>query len=433
MLLRRDLLRIAAIGGLALPMLAACGSDGSTPVSRGDVALATADVRRAVGDPAASAGAAAAIAGLGGSLYGPLGEQPGNVAFSPYSVAVALAMTANGAAGTTADEMLAVLGVEDLEQFNAGLNALTQALEGLTGTREVNGEEVELAFASANSLWGQVAVPWGDAFLATLARDYGTGMQQVDYVAATEAARVAINDWTAERTRDKITEILPEGSIDALTRLVLVNAVYLKAPWLQPFTGDTTDAPFVLRDGTTVDVPMMRDGSATFRGATGEGWSSVRLPYADPALAMTVVLPDEGRLGEVEDVVARDLATFVEPGLPQQFKVELPRFTFRFQAGLAPILASLGMRSAFDAGSADFSGMTEQEELFITAVLHEAFIAVDEEGTEAAAATAAVMGVTSVPVDPPETLVVDRPFLFVIHDTDVGTPLFVGRVDDPRG
>jgi serpin B len=405
----------------AAPVLSACGSSRSGGPVSSSVALVRSDVARAAGDAGAAAAAASSITALAGTLYGELAKQPGNLVYSPYSISVALAMTVNGARGKTADEMRSVLHVRDLETFNGGLNALTQRLEGLAGKH--------LALDTANSLWGQAGVRWEGAFLDTLARDYGTGLRTVDYERATEEARRLINRWTADQTHDKITEIIPPGVLDEMTRLVLVNAIYLKAPWLTPFEEHATeDLPFHPTDGDTVSVPMMGGAEEAFARKRGDGWNAVRLPYDGGGLAMTVVVPED--LGALEALIGQEgLDALLDWQPDDGVTLRLPKWRFRLQSPLDEILEHLGMPTAFTT-AADFTAMTHDAELMISAVLHEAFIAVDENGTEAAAATAVVMRDTSARIGGDE-LVVDRPFLFVIHDVQDNTPLFVGRVLNP--
>lgn len=417
MLDRRALL-LAALAG---PLVAACGADrgGGGTVTRGSMELVSSSVRRTAGSAADLPAAVRSAWRLGAGLWARTAAQPGNIALSPYSVLAALGMTLNGADGPTREQMLEVLATASEAELNGGLNALTQAVEGLAG------KDVELA--AANQLFGQQGVAWEEAFLDTLAREYGAGLRALDFAGATEAARVAVNEWTAEQTRDRIPEILPEGSVDGLTRLVLVNTLYLKAAWLEPFEKSlTSDDAFRLADGTTVVVPTMH-GLAGTAYAEGDGWAAARLPFVGGSLAMTVVLPGEGR-----DVKAADLPAVLEVVRPESVEVALPRWTFRSELALGGVLAGLGMPTAFSAGSADFGRMTEtDEQLFLSEVFHQVFIAVDEEGAEAAAATAVVARTTSAPVVE-HTLVLDRPFVFVIHDVEHGTPLFVGRVDHPR-
>ena len=443
MITRRTMLHGLSLAGLAVgggAWLSACGSDSGADsggptesVSAGRIDLVSSDVERAAGDPDAVADAVGSLHALGAGLYGELAPTTDNLALSPYSVAVALAMTQNGARGATRDEMLDVLAADDPERLNGGLNALTQHVESLAGTqRRADRTEAEIALRSANTLFGEATTDFEADFIDTLASDYGAGLHRVDFVGAYEAARVAINDWTAERTEDRIEDLIPEGVLNSLTRLVLVNALYLKAPWEQTFEPDLTeDRDFHLTDGSVAQVPTMRLDTRGGLLGSGDGWQALQLPYAGRGLAMTVVLPDEGRLADVEAGLADGgLPAMVRSVRPAEVAIALPKWTFRTGAPLKAALTALGMPTAFDEGRADFSRMTAEEELFISAVLHQTFIAVDEEGTEAAAATAVVMQETSAPQYVPFTA--DRPFLFVIHDLEHGTPLFLGRVVDPR-
>jgi len=441
MMTRRDLVRTLALLSVAAGApgaLGGCGADdekrnGGLTMTEGDLRLVSADVPRGTGLPEAVPDVVSALRRLAGGLYGELAAKPGNLALSPYSIGVALAMTANGAGGATAQEMRAVLGAGDLARHNAGLNALTRSLEALAGTQERgDGSTAEIALDAANQLFGQHDTPWTEAFLEVLAREYGAGLRTVDFEAATAKARELINAWTAGQTHDRIPEIIPDGVLDALTRLVLVNAIYLKAPWETPFEKHLTSArPFHGLDGT-VDVPTM-GGSPDAMLAEGDGWRSARILYAGRQLAMTIVLPDSGRLADVEAaVVGGDLDGMLNGTTGALLDLRLPRWTFRTEAPLRDVLSALGMPTAFDEVHADFLAMTDDDlQLFISAVLHQAFIAVNEEGTEAAAATAVVMTETSAPML--EEFHVDRPFLFVIHDVAHGTPLFLGRVTDPAG
>jgi len=442
MLTRRDILRALTLltAGGALPgALAACSSDDGPRQGdhdrgvKSELGLVSSDVARGAGLPDAIPNVVQAMHRFAGGLYGELSGAKGNLALSPYSVAVALGMTVNGAAGETAREMRDVLGTGELDRFNGGMNALDSAIEGLAGKQKrKDGSDAELVLATANQLFGQGSTPWSAEFLDVLAKEFGAGLRTVDFEGATEQARTLINNWTAAQTRDRIPEIIPEDVLDNLTRLVLVNAIYLKAPWETPFEKSlTAQRPFHTEDGEAVPVDMMT-GNPYAAVARGEGWQAARLPYAGSTVAMTIVLPDAGRMDEVESAITGGgLAGFLEEGSPALLDLQLPRWTFRTQSPLNQTLNTLGMPTAFDPVKADFLPMTADDtQLYISAVLHEAFIAVDEEGTEAAAATAVVMRETSAPQYVP--FHVDRPFLFVIHDVEHGTPLFLGRVADPR-
>lgn len=437
MMTRRDMIRLAVLATLAQPLLAACGDGGNDDergaggVSEGDgIELVRSDVERAAGDHGAIPDVVAAMHRFAGGVYGAL-PADGNLVLSPYSIAVALGMTLTGAGGTTAEEMRAVLGAD--EHFHSGLNALTAHVEGLAGRQErADGSEAEIALDAANQLFGRQGVGWEQPFLDVLAEEYGAGMRTVDYATAFEEARVLINDWVEQQTHDRIEDLIPEGILNALTTLVLVNAIYLKAPWEKPFDKQlTAPAAFHRVDGTTVDVDLMSGAPVPGQLVRGDGWQAARLPYAGNLVAMTIVLPDEGRFADVAALVAGGgLPAMVADARQGMLDVRLPKWTSRTSAALGDVLIELGMPSAFDPQRADFFPMTGEDlVLFISAVLHQGFIAVDEDGTEAAAATAVVMGRTSAPMTTP--FHVDRPFLYVVHDVEHGTPLFLGRVVDP--
>lgn len=438
MLTRREVLSLVGLATLATAGLPACTDDSADnkDTASAGLALVASDVDRSAGLADAVPDTVASLHAFGGDVYGALPRE-GNLALSPYSIAVALGMTLNGAVGTTADEMRKVLHVDDTARFNGGLNALTRTIEGLAGSVKGGGKDVEIALDSANALFGERTTPWSDPFLDVLAREYGAGMNTVDYVNAATRAQDLINGWVAERTHDKIPELIPPGVISAATRLVLVNALYLKAPWAVPFQDALTEKrPFHGYAGGAVEVDMMRttlEGAAYSRGGfPGGGWQAVRIPYAGNKLAMTVVLADNGRQQPaLEEAVAKGgLVDVLGSMQPTTVDLQLPKWTFRSPTMLNKVLKGLGMKAAFE--NADFSAMTDNDmALFIAAVVHEVFVAVDEKGTEAAAATAVVMDERAAPVAP-VSVVVDRPFLFVIHDIEHGTPLFLGRVDDPQ-
>jgi serpin B len=433
MLTRRDSLRLLGLASLATsPLLAACGADdppASPPGgSTAGLRLVSADVERSAGDRAAIPDVVSSMAAFAGDLWGHLATPADNLALSPYSIAVALAMTSNGAAGRTQAQMLDVLHIRSLASYNAGLNALTQQVLALAGpVKRIDGSADEIALATANQLFGDGETEWGKAFLTVLAKEYGAGMRTVDFRHAAEAARTLVNHWTAQQTHDRIPTILPPGSVDETTRLVLVNALYLKAPWADPFDKETTgQRAFTRADGSRVQAEMMTADPEGAAYLTGPHYEAARLRYAGDGLAMTLALPEPGH--EADALAALLAGGLSAPG-ERGVHVELPRFTFRTPSGLKQPLIDLGMPLAF-GGAADFSPMSPSTPLCIDDVLHQTFVAVDESGTEAAAATAVVMRETS-GVYVQHEVVCDRPFLFVIHDTAHGAPLFVGRVADP--
>ncbi len=397
---------------------------GVLPMAMSDLARATASV-----SGADRGSAAASLELFGADLYGVLAAGDENLVFSPASIVLALAMTYAGAEGATADEMATALHFELEDQaLHEALNALDSLLE----SRSFEGPQDDgVLVSTANSLWGQQGLPFEKLFLDTLAVNYGAGMRLVDYTTAAEEARLAINDWVAGETNDKITDLIPAGALDALTRLVLVNAVYLDATWASQFDPESTfDGVFRRSDGSEVTVPLMTQ-SASFPYAIGDSWQAIQLPYLRNELGMLLIVPDEGAFAEVEAKLAEGLIAEVATGLARvEVGLTMPKFEFRTQAGLNPALRELGMATAFDPAVADFSGMTTAEQLYISEVIHEAYIAVDEEGTEAAAATAVVMRATAAPLETVQ-LTIDRPFLFALRDLETGALLFLGRVMDP--
>lgn len=420
--------------------LAACSGDDSSTQGHGSsggdgIQLVSSDSQRVAGDQELLPEVARGLRTFAGGLYqGVASEQSGNLVLSPYSVLVALGMTLAGAGGTTADEMRTVLGVgKHGDRWHAGLNALTAHIDSLAGTQKRrDGSKAEVEFATANQIFGQRDVAWEKQFVDLLAEQYGAPLRAVDYADDAEGARTLINGWVEEQTNDKIVDLIPKGVLSELTRMVLVNALHLKAPWETPFDKSSTkDGPFHRPDGQQIRVPLMHKSSVSASLATGDGWQAAVLPYAGGKLSMAVVVPSEDRFDEVESTLSE--TAFVQAAMqarPTLLDLTLPRWELSSAAALNDILAALGMPMAFDERAADFTPMTDEDlDLHVDSVLHKGFIAVDEEGTEAAAATSVAVGDTSVPIV--EEFVVDRPFLFAIHDVEFGVPLFVGRVLDP--
>ncbi len=404
----------------------------SHPEASPAISLLLADVARATADPAEAGTAASAINAFGLDIYrATAGEQRNkNIVISPASIAIALSMAQLGAKGLTADQINAVLhGLVGAGELGP-IDALDRALASRTGTfKDSQGGGHEVVLRIANAPFGQRDLAIEPSYLDALARGLGTGLRVVDYKADPEAARALINGWVADQTEQRIKQLLAQGNITAATRLVLVNAIYLKAAWLTPFPEDATrPATFTLGDGTKIQVPTMSSvGSLSY--AAGSGWQAVELPYVGNQLAMMIVVPD-------------DLAAFSASLSPERFaalvsalesrpvSLNVPKFSFTSKQDLATVLAGLGMPLAFSP-AADFSGITKDEQLAITKVIHEANIDVDEKGTEAAAATAVVMGDVSGPGGEPVVVHVDRPFLFAIRDLQTRAVVFLGRVTDP--
>ncbi len=389
------------------------------------------DVDRQATDPAMASAAASAVNAFGLDLYRATpGKQANkNIVISPASVAIALSMTQVGAAGKTADQMNTVL--HDLVAAGeiGPINALDQALTSRNGTfKDTAGADQPVILRIANAPFGQHGLAIVPAYLDTVARGFGAGLRIVDYAADPAAARAHINGWVADQTEQRIKQLLAEQDVTRDTRLVLVNAIYLKAAWLTPFAEEATvPAAFSLADGTKIQVPTMST-FGSMRYAAGSGWQAVELPYVGDQLAMMIVVPDDlsSFRANLSDHRFADIGSALGSG---HVSLTLPKFRFSAKQDLATVLAELGMPLAFSS-EADFSGITTEEDLSITKVIHEADIAVDEAGTEAAAATAVVMGDTSAPGEP-VTVHVDRPFVFAIRDLQTGAVLFLGQVTDP--
>jgi serine protease inhibitor len=396
-------------------------------------AEARSNAPRDAADPAAAQEAAAAISVFGFDLYAALRADQGddNIVFSPASIELALAMTRAGARGATADQMDAVMRAFGSDALANGVNSLDQALSSRSGMYRdrVNGEQRELTLSIANAPFAQADERWEQAYLDALAQRFGAGVRLVDYKANAEGARQLINGWVNDQTKERIPELIEPNVLDAMTRLVLVNAIYLKAPWMVPFSEHATQpGDFTRLDGTTVSAQMMHTFDS-FAYARGEDWEAVELPYIGNQLAMTLILPDDF----AAYTAALDADTFADVAgalVEEEGNVSLPRFDFETKAGLADMLAGMGMPLAFDFDRADFSGMTTQELLYISAVIHQANISVDEKGTEAAAATAVAIAASAAPVESFDVRL-DRPFIFAVRDLDTGAVLFLGQVTDP--
>jgi serpin B len=284
-----------------------------------------------------------------------------------------------------------------------------------------------------NALWGQTGSGFLTEYLAVLDAHFGAGLRQVDFAAAPEDARHEVNKWVSDQTEERIQDLIPAGLLTPLTRLVLTNAVYFNAAWALPFSDRLTEeGVFHLSDGSPVPVQMMHL-TDSLGYVEGEGFVAVDLPYEGRQLSMLAIVPAPGQFDEVEARLSQETVDRMMRALePVQLALALPKWAFESSFGLGETLSIMGMPAAFGS-SADFSGMSGHRNLYISEVLHKAYVEVDEAGTEAAAATAVVMRRSAIPAGPPVEVVVDRPFVFVIRDTGTGTILFIGRVMDPRG
>jgi serpin B len=363
-------------------------------------------------------------------LYGKLAAgEHGNLFFSPNSIESALTMTYAGARGKTAAQMAAVLHLPPgSDAIHKDFGAFLGRLNGEPG--QPRGYELSVA----NALWGQTGFDFLPAFVDVLKTDYGAGLAEVDYKRNAEGARQAINGWISKQTHDKITNLIGPGVLNATTRLVLTNAIYFKGNWAVPFNKNAThDEPFHLSANEESKVPMMhRTGEYGYMEAAD--FQALKLGYAGNQLSMIVLLPRRiDGLPQLEtELSTSNLSDWFGKFFQKQVAVALPKFRMTQSFELAPTLGSMGMQDAFNPVTADFSGMTGTKDLFISNVIHKAFVAVDEQGTEAAAATGVVMAARAMMPSPPTVFRADHPFLFLIKDDQSGAILFLGRLAAPE-
>ncbi len=370
---------------------------------------------------------AAANTDFGVALYRQVAKPGENVFFSPFSVTQAFSMVYAGARGNTEQQMRQALRFPlAQEQLHPAMNALDLVLQSRAEPKpEQKGKPPE--FRVVNATWGQKGFVFEPDYLDVLALHYGAGLRAVDFQRDTETLRTQINDWVAGQTEDRIQDLLPKGFVTPDTRLVLVNALYFKGEWAHPFEPKrTASATFHLLDGGQKDVKMMERMGALAR-MQGDGFKGLALPYVGKAFRMVIIVPDSGRFEEVE---ARLSAPFLDT-VRQQLRndevvLRLPKFQVESGFALPDAMKALGMVDAFN-DSADLSGISSQGNLVISGAQHKAFLAVDELGTEAAAAT----GIGVVDTSVPPTITVDRPFLFLIEDVETKSVLFLGRLVTP--
>ena len=362
-------------------------------------------------------------------LYGVLSreaEEDENLFFSPYSISAALAMTYAGARNNTAAQMAETLHFTlQPDRFHEAFNQLDWALQFRVEPSQYAEKGFRLNIV--NAIWPQREYAFLPDFLEVLAIHYGASLYLLDFSADPDGSRLIINEWVAEQTEDYIKDLIPQGIVTELTRLVLTNAVYFNAAWRHPFEEtDTVEGSFTRVDGSKVNVPMMNQ-TAEMSYAEGEGFKAVRIPYEQRALGMALILPDDFRAFE-SDLGASDLSAILDKFESAMVTIRMPKFSFASEFDLNDALKALGMTEAFGT-AADFSGMNGNLDLYIQAVLHKAYIDVNETGTEAAAATAVVMGEKGVALV--REITIDRPFLFLIWDQPTGAIVFLGRVTDP--
>ena len=431
--------RMAAALALALLLAGASSCDWLDDLSRADqeIVLAQSDKLHDAAPQVTQNEMDALVAGNSAfalDLYQALRIQDENLFYSPFSISIALAMTYAGAREETELQMGQVLRFSlPQDRLHPAFNALGLELasrgEGAVAER---GRRFQLKLA--NAIWGQRDYTFLPEFLDVLAVHYGAGLRLLDFASDPEASRLTINEWVSRQTEGKIEDLLPPSSITPTTTLVLTNAIYFNAAWHYPFDEkDTAEGAFHLLDQSQVSVPMMHQRES-FAYAQGDGYQAVELPYrgkdeATVELFMVILLPQAGRFEEVAGSLdAQNVQAILADLQPQAVELALPKFSFEASFNLNDPLGALGMPIAF-TGSANFSGMDGTRDLFISDVVHKAFVAVDEAGTEAAAATAVIIGRTS--VETPVEMTVNRPFVFLILDKPTGAILFLGQVVNP--
>ncbi|MGB9521536.1 MAG: serpin family protein [Anaerolineales bacterium] len=413
--------------------LAACQKATPTPAF---AQVAQSEKPRLITPQAASGDVEALVAGNNAfalDLYQQLiQEKEGNIFYSPDSISLALAMTYAGARGQTESQMAQTLHFAlAQDRLHPAFNSLDLYFASL-GKSAQGSDDQGFRLHIVNALWGQKGFQFLQDFLDLLAQNYGAGIRLLDFSANPEAARVTINDWVSQQTEGKIKDLIPPGTLDALTRLVLTNAIYFNAAWAHPFDeNQTSPAPFYLLNGSQVSVPMMQT-TASLGTFTGEGYQGVTIPYDGNELEMVLIMPQVGKFEQIEKGLT---ATWLTDQLARRefHRVELhmPKFKVESDFSLVKSLSALGMPQAF-SDQADFSGMDGRRDLYIGEVVHKAYISVNEAGTEAAAATAVIMELTAAMPETIKPIHLDHPFIYFIRDVQNGSILFAGRLVNPN-
>jgi serpin B len=364
-------------------------------------------------------------------LYAKLRDKPGNLCFSPASISTALARTYAGARGETADEMAKTLHLMPAsDKLHPAFHTLLDQLNGA-------GNERSYRQNLANALWGRKGFGFLPAFLELTKKNYGAGLREIDFQGNPEAARKTINAWVEERTQEKIKELLKPGTLDSYSRLVLTNAIYFKGDWDRPFhTRATRKETFHVSSEKTTDAMMMH-ATSNFRYLDGGAFQALEMPYKGKDLSMVVLLPKQlDGLADFENTLtAARLADWLPEMRGRQVAVSLPKFKTTSAFSLKYTLSAMGMKQAFREDGADFSGLSREENLYLSAVVHKSLVDVNEEGTVAAAATAAgVMKARAIAKRVEiAKFTADHPFVFLIRDNHTGSILFLGRIVKPQG
>ncbi len=397
--------------GMSLMGASSCGSDQAKPTQ--EVTM----------DTLAARNNAFAL-----DLYQQLGE--GNLFFSPYSISSALAMTYAGARGKTAEEMARALHFGGLG--GVGGEGIHKAFGELTDSLNALGRKGNFKLSVANALWAQEGYEFEAEFIGLTKKYYGAGLFQVDFANDAAGARERINEWVSEKTEGKIQELIGRGLLTPDVRLVLTNAIYFLGNWEHPFKEKrTSDEPFHVDDTTTVTIPMMHQ-EGHFHYFERDDFQALELPYKGGDLSMVILLPRkvEGLKGLEAGLAPDSLSAWLGRLAPERVDISLPRFKLETKFRVDGALEELGMKDAFEPTRADFSGMTGKRDLFISAVVHKAYVDVNERGTEAAAATGVTMALAMAPT-PAKTFRADHPFIFLIKENTTGTILFMGRLVNP--
>ena len=360
-------------------------------------------------------------------LYSQFNEESkdSNIFFSPYSISIALTMTYEGAKGQTAEEMQSVLHIP--EDANVRRPNFARIFN------EINKKEKKYKLSTANALWAQKDYSFLKEYTNNVEKYYGGKLTNLDFTRESEKSRQIINKWVEDQTNNKIKDLIPQGVLNAYTRLVLTNAIYFKGTWVKQFDEkDTKEEDFRIDSSNTVKVPMMRligDG-VKFNYAETDEIQILEMPYHGEDLSMLIILPKGNNFANIEkSITLEKLSEWKNMLNEQRVDIFIPRFKFKTNYFMAKALSDMGMPTAFGS-TADFSGMDGTRDLFIQNVIHQAFVEVNEEGTEAAAATGVVMGITSVGPRIP-IFRADHPFIFIIQESETGNILFLGRVSDP--
>ncbi len=346
-----------------------------------------------------------------------------NIFFSPYSISVALGMTYEGARGETAKEMRSVFHFPEDDSIRRSSFAKIY--------NQINKKDKKYKLHTANALWAQKDYKFLEDYINTIQRYYAGKTTNLDFVNDTENSRITINSWVEEQTNNKIKDLVPQGALDSLTRLVLTNAIYFKGLWVKQFDKeDTIEEDFRISPDKTIKVPMMRltGEEAKFNYAETEELQILEMLYEGEELSMLILLPKVGNLKSVEESLNKEkIAESRNMLIEEQVDVYIPKFKFETKYFMVKTLEEMGMPTAFSM-DADFSGMDGATDLFIANVIHQAFVEVNEEGTEAAAATGVVMELKAAM---PTVFRADHPFIFMIQERETGNILFLGRVVDP--